>query len=247
MIEPAGLTVPIDFFEAPNYLEAESIVVEVLALPPGAPAGFTGAVGKFNISADVDGTDGKVNEPVQLTVRVVGEGNIESLPDPAWPDFDGWRVFESPSQSSSRLIDGRLVGTRTYESVLVPEKAGVLTIPEIGYSYYDTSVDEYVEAASQPIVMSIAEGDGMSPLPPVPGGGTAVERAGADVRHIKPVPSSLHESGGGLTGSAVYWAVWGVPCSPSRALWRGDAGKRLPKAASPWHASATPCPLRGAP
>ena len=211
VIEPAGLTVPIDFFEAPNYLEAESIVVEVLPLPPGAPAGFTGAVGKFNISADVGDTDGKVNEPVQLTVRVVGEGNIDSLPDPAWPDFDDWRVFESPSDTSSRLIDGRFVGTRTYNSVLVPQKAGVLTIPEIGYTYYDPGIEEYVEAASQPIVMSIAEGDGMSPLPPLPGGGTAVERAGSDVRHIKPVPSSLQESGGGLTGSAVYWAVWGIP------------------------------------
>lgn len=222
VIEPAGLTVPIDFFEAPNYLEAESIVVEVLPLPPGAPAGFTGAVGKFNISADVDNTDGKVNEPVQLTVRVVGEGNIDSLPDPAWPDFDDWRVFESPSDTSSRLIDGRLVGTRTYQSVLVPQKAGALTVPEIGYAYYDPSIEEYVEAASQPIVMSIAEGDGMSPLPPLPGGGTAVERAGSDVRHIKPVPSSLRESGGGLTGSAMYWAVWGVPllAIASAVAWR---------------------------
>ena len=211
VIEPAGLTVPIDFFEAPNYLEAEPIVVEVLPLPPGSPAGFTGAVGKFNISSDVDNTDGKVNEPVQLTVRVVGEGNIESLPDPTWPDFEDWRVFESPSDTSSRLIDGRLVGTRTYQSVLVPEKAGILTIPEIGYTYYDPSIEEYVEAASQPIVMSIAEGDGMSSLPPLPGGGTAVERAGSDVRHIKPAPSSLRESGGGLIGSVVYWAVWGVP------------------------------------
>ena len=211
VIEPAGLTVPIDFFEAPNYLESDSIVIEVQPLPTTAPAGFTGAVGKFNISADVDNTTGKVNEPVQLTVRVMGEGNIESLPDPAWPDFEDWRVFESPSNSSSSVVDGRLVGTRTYDSVLVPEKAGVLTVPEIGYTFYDPSVEEYVEAVTDPIVMTIAEGDGMSPLPASPGGGTAVERAGSDVRHIKPVPSSLQESGTGLTGSAVYWAAWGVP------------------------------------
>ena len=211
VIEPAGLTVPIDFFEAPNYLESDPIVIEVRPLPATAPAGFTGAVGKFNISADVDNTTGKVNEPVQLTVRVMGEGNIESLPDPAWPDFEDWRVFESPSNSSSSVVDGRLVGTRTYDSVLVPEKAGVLTVPEIGYTYYDPGVEEYVEAVTQPIVMTIAEGDGMSPLPTSPGGGTAVERAGSDVRHIKPVPSSLQESGGGLIGSAVYWAAWGVP------------------------------------
>ena len=93
----------------------------------------------------------------------------------------------------------------------MPQKAGVLSVPEIGYTYYDPSIEEYVEAASRPIVMSIAEGDGMSPLPSLPGGGTAVERAGSDVRHIKPVPSSLQESGSGLIGSAVYWAAWGVP------------------------------------
>ena len=211
VIEPAGLRVPIDFFESPNYLESDPIVVEVLALPPGAPAGFTGAVGKFNISAEVDSTDGKVNDPVQLTVRVVGEGNIESLPNPAWPEFEDWRMFESPSSSSSRVIDGRLVGTRTYESVLVPEKAGTVTIPEISYAYYDPSIEEYAEAMTRPIVMSIAEGDGLSPLPPVPGNRAAVERAGSDVRHIKPVPSSLQETADGLTGSTVYWFVWGVP------------------------------------
>ena len=210
VIEPAGLTVPIDFFEAPNYLETDPIVVEVLPLPPDAPAGFTGAVGKFNISADVDSTDGKVSDPVQLSVRVVGEGNIETLPDPAWPEFQDWRVFESPANSSSRVIDGRLVGTRAYGSVLVPEKAGALTVPEIGYTYYDPSIEEYVEAVTDPIVMTIAEGDGMSPLPPSPSG-AAVERAGSDVRHIKPAPSALTQSGTALTGSLVYWAVWTVP------------------------------------
>ena len=211
VIEPAGLTVPIDFFESPNFLETDPIVIEVQPLPPTAPAGFTGAVGSFDISAEVDNTNGKLNEPVQLTVRVEGEGNVETLPDPAWPDFEDWRVFESPSESSSSVVDGQLVGTRTYESVLVPEKAGVLTVPVIGYTFYDPSVEEYVEAVTEPIVMSIAEADGMSPLLPSPGGGTAVERAGSDVRHIKPVPSTLQQSGGRFIGAAAYWAVWTIP------------------------------------
>ena len=210
VIEPAGLTVPIDFFEAPNYLETDPVVIEVQPLPPAAPAGFTGAVGKFDVTAEVADTNGTVNEPVQLTVTVTGEGNIETLPDPDWPDFIDWRVFESPSSSSSRVFDGKMIGNRVYESVLVPEKSGMLTVPEIGYTYFDPSVDEYVEAATDPIVMSIAQGDGTSPLPPSPGG-SAVERAGSDVRHIKPAPSSLKQSGSALTGSLLYWAAWTVP------------------------------------
>ncbi len=210
VIEPAGLTVPIDFFESPNYLETDPVVIEVQPLPPAAPAGFTGAVGSFDVTAVVDDTNGRVNEPVQLTVTVTGEGNIETLPDPDWPDFIDWRVFESPSNSSSRVFDGRMIGSRVYETVLVPEKSGMLTVPEIGYTYFDPSVDEYVEAITDPIVMSIEVGDGLSSQPSSTGG-SAVERAGSDVRHIKPVPSSLGQSGTALTGSLLYWAAWTVP------------------------------------
>ncbi len=210
VIEPAGLTVPIDFFEAPNYLETDPVVIEVQPLPPAVPSGFTGAVGSFDVTAVVDDTTGTVNEPVQLTVTVTGEGNIETLPDPDWPDFTDWRVFESPSNSSSSVFDGKIIGSRTYETVLVPEKAGMLTVPEIGYTYFDPSVDEYVEAVTQPIVMSIEVGDGLSSLPSSPGG-SAVEREGSDVRHIKPVPSTLAQSGTALTGSLLYWAAWTVP------------------------------------
>ena len=244
VIEPAGLTVPIDFFESPNFLETDPIVIEVQPLPPTAPAGFTGAVGSFDISAEVDNTNGKLNEPVQLTVRVEGEGNVETLPDPAWPDFEDWRVFESPSESSSSVVDGQLVGTRTYESVLVPEKAGVLTVPEIGYTFYDPSVEEYVEAVTEPIVMSIAEADGMSPLLPSPGGGNC-GRAGrfrCASHQARAVYSSAVRQRPLHRRRFVYWAAWGVSvCSSLWARWHGGAGKRLPRGAWPPPASATPC------
>ena len=84
-IEPAALTVATGSSGAPNVIESLPVAVDVRPLPPVAPARFTGAVGRFDISAEVDAATGRVNEPVQLTVRVSGEGNIEALPDPAWP------------------------------------------------------------------------------------------------------------------------------------------------------------------
>ncbi len=228
VIEPASLRVPIDFLEAPNYLQADPIVVEVMALPPAAPPGFTGAVGSFDVTAEVDDTNGKVNEPVQLTVTVFGEGNFETLPDPAWPDFLDWRVFQSPSESVNLTIDGRIGGSRTYRSVLVPEMAGGLTIPEISYVYYDPNAQAYVETSTQPIPMSIAPTDGMSPLPPSTDGGSAVERAGSDVRHIKPVPTALGRSAAGLTSGLVYWVAWGVPllAIAGAVAWRQTTSRR---------------------
>ena len=211
-IEPAGLSVPIDFFAAPNHLETDPIRVEVRPLPTDAPVGFTGAVGRFDIMSQVDDSaEGKVNEPVQLTVTISGEGNIETLPDPAWPEFENWRMFESPASDRSGVIDGRLVGERDYEVILVPQRAGELEIPRITYPFFDTETGEYTTAVTDPISMTIAEADGVPALASGADGAAGVERAGSDVRHIKAAPSSLRQSGGGFVGGAVYWAAWGVP------------------------------------
>ena len=208
-IGASTLTVPANSSGTPNILESAPVIVDVRPLPPGAPAGFEGAVGNFDISAEVDADTGKVNEPVQLTVRVSGEGNIETLPDPAWPEFADWRVVELPAAADSQVVDGRITGSRTYGIAMVPTKAGQLTIPGIVYSYFEPNLEEYVRAAAAPIVVSVSEAGG--PSPPSLDVEAAVEEDDTEARYAKAVPSSLRQSGRELTDSAIYWAVWGIP------------------------------------
>ena len=188
-IEPAALTVPTGSSGAPSVFESAPVAVDVRPLPPRAPAGFTGAVGRFSISAEMDSTTGRVNEPVQLTVRVSGLGNFEALPDPAWPEFAGWRVIESPADAASQVVDGQLSGSRTYGIVLVPEEAGELAIPEIPYVHFNPDRDEYVQAATARIVISIADEDGLAASPPLPTGAGAAEqgRTGDEAHQSRPI------------------------------------------------------------
>ena len=205
-------TVPAEPSQTSYILKSAPVIVDVRPLPPGAPVGFEGAVGSFDISAEVDADTGKVNEPVQLTVRVSGEGNIETLPDPAWPEFADWRVVELPAAADSQVVDGRITGSRTYQIAMVPKKAGQLTIPEIVYTYFEPNLEEYVRAAATPIVISISEADRPSVSPPsLDAGAAAVEEDDSEARHVKAVPSSLRQLGRELTDSAIYWAAWGIP------------------------------------
>ena len=210
-IDPSALTVSTGTAGSRMLLESPPVPVEVRPLPAGAPSGFTGAVGRFNIAAEVDADTGQVNDPVQLTVTVSGEGNIEALPDPAWPDFVGWRVIESPADTDSQLVAGQVAGSRTYEIVLVPGETGQLTIPEIGYTHFDPAQEQYVEAATAAIVISAVSGDGAATIPPVPGVDTVGEEESPLMRPIKAVPPSLRRGGKELTGSAAYWAAWAIP------------------------------------
>ena len=167
-------------------------------------------MGSFNINATVDSDTGTLNQPVLLSVTVSGEGNIEALPEPVWPEFTGWRVFESRLDFESHVVAGRLTGSRVYEISLAPEVTGELVVPEISYTHFDPVLEEYVQVATDPISVSVVGADGAPPVPEVPEVG-GHEEDPAEMRALKPVPNSIRQGGSELTESYAFWAVWGLP------------------------------------
>ena len=221
-IAPARMTVSDGQADRSRVVESASLSVEIQALPPAAPIEFSGAVGKFVIFAEVDTAAVRMNESVQLTINVEGEGNIDALPEPVWPEFNGWRVVESPAAASREVIDGKLVGIRTYRRVLVPQEAGELTVPEIRYGYFAPELEEYVQAATTPIVVSVSETD-ETVTPPLSTVDAAADESDASVpKPIRPVPSPFRPSSGELTDKVVYWAAWTLPLLVilSAVVWR---------------------------
>ena len=209
-IEPVVLEISADAPGLLERLESPAVAVEVRSLPTPEPVGFTGAVGRFEISSSADAAEGKLNEPVLLTLRISGEGNIDALPDPDWPEFDSWRVIESPVSIERQVVAGQITGSRTYEMLLMPEQAGGLAIPEIRYPYFNPALERYVELTTRPIAVSIADAAGSTTIPSLP----AVEEAKEEdpiARPIKAVPPTIRQGGTELTDSAVYWAAWVVP------------------------------------
>ena len=221
-IDPGVLTAPASSSDGPIVVESVPILVDVRALPTGSPAGFTGAVGRFEVSADVDTANIRMNESVLLTVKVQGSGNIDALPDPHWPEFRGWRMIESPSAINSEVIDGQLVGSRTYEVVLVPETPGDLSVPEISYAHFDPDREEYVQAVTAPITVSVAGAAGETPLSPSSAIGAEDEAVGSKAKPIRAAPPQLRKSGGEMTNSVIYWVVWCLPllAIAGSAVWR---------------------------
>ena len=213
-IEPAHLTIPGGFFQRDTALQTQPVEIAVKPLPANAPDGFNGAVGQgFEITAEADTTTGKVNEPITLNITLTGQGNLNNLPDPVWPEMAEWRVFESQAMINTAAQAGAVQGSRVYERLLVPETAGEFTIPAIDYTYFDPTEGKYHTIATAPIPVSIEPGSGPAPasfsannetptttIPPV-----------NEVRHIKPAPALLNLSRQPLTSQPWYWLAWGIP------------------------------------
>ena len=78
---------PIDAFfnggstmvEVKKTIVAPSLTLQVDPLPSPRPAGFSGAVGKFNISASLTPSEVKTNDALTLRVTVSGSGNMKLM------------------------------------------------------------------------------------------------------------------------------------------------------------------------
>ena len=137
-------------------LKTDPIQLTVRALPTeGKPDDFSGAVGKFDLSAQADRTELKAGEPITLTVRLSGEGNVKVVPAPALTDLEGFKIYESSSEEESGPVDGRIRGTKTWEWVIVPTTGGEIEIPAVTLSTFDPGAGRYVRLSTPAIPIDV--------------------------------------------------------------------------------------------
>lgn len=220
VISPGTFQLPGTFLRSGATLRSNPVTVTVRPTPSPAPSGFDGAVGQLSITAEIRPDVAAVNEPVTLRVTVEGQGNIETLPDPALPELDGWRAFERTSSVNTQMRDGYVTGSRVYEQLLVPATAGEFVMPAIDYTYFDPEMEAYQTVTTEPINITVSGGAVEAPIPAVPGvTQETVTQIDNDIRHIKPVLSKLESAPSSLTSSPAYWLLWLLPISIAAADW----------------------------
>jgi hypothetical protein len=221
-IAPAKLVIPGGLLRPDTVLETKAVTVNVQALPEGAPADFSGAVGQFDIGAQLSENTGKVNEPITLVLELEGAGNVEVLAEPSLPQLPNWRIFESQASTKVQVQDDVVQGVRRFERLIVPGKAGNLTIPPISFSYFDPEARKYRTVATEPLAITILANGAESPSS-VTGLGsddqTAIAFAAGDIRHIKAVPTSLTNMETSVFGSPLYWSCWLMPALAAGGIW----------------------------
>ena len=118
------------YVEVKRDIVAPGLSVEVEPLPP-KPANFSGGVGKFNISAQVDNKDIKAGEPLNFRVVIGGYGNLKLIKQPVvkFPkDFD---QYDAKITDKTKLTSNGLEGNMIYDFLAVPRNQGNYTIPPV--------------------------------------------------------------------------------------------------------------------
>ena len=163
-IPPAQLiyAVPLSssFFSREESYELRSDSAVIVAIEPPVherPPGFAGAVGALRLSARLDTVGARVGNPLALTVRVSGSGNIKLLPRPAiqvpWASLveADERVTVDPDPTVVR-------GTKEFYWILTPRESGSQEFPAVSYPFFNPATDRYEFAVSAPESLRVAPG-----------------------------------------------------------------------------------------
>ncbi|MEO0115106.1 MAG: BatD family protein [candidate division WOR-3 bacterium] len=185
-----------DFFDEtePVKIQSQSIKINVLPLPEtGKPADFSGGVGQFNIKASLK-PDSSVNgEPVNLTIRISGTGNVKLIDKPSLPTIAGLKVLDPEVTDKVSTEGGKISGYKEFKYPILPQRDGRHEIPSIKLSYFDPSDKSYHTIETEKIVF-IATGTAKIVSSTLTE--TGIKVLGTDIRHIKPNLTSLNSQSG---------------------------------------------------
>lgn len=197
------------YVEVKKQIKAPGITIEVEPLPQ-RPAGFSGGVGSFQISAQLDKTHVTANDPVNLRVVVSGAGNMKLLKQPVvnFPkDFD---KYDAKVTDKTKLTTRGLEGSIVYDFLAVPRHPGTYEIPAVEFIYYDVTANAYKTLKTTPFTLSVAKGSGSSNTVSSYSSQEDVRQLSNDIHFIKTGRASQHAVGDYFFGSAAYWTWLGA-------------------------------------
>jgi hypothetical protein len=136
---------------------SDPILIDVMPLPEdGKSPLFTGGVGDFEVSAQLDSNRIQAHAPLNFKVSVKGKGNtsLVEFPKVNWPK--GLRLYESQGKSKSL---GQGMSEKVFEVVAIPEAAGAMEIPPVEFEFFSPESRSYVRKKTAPIPIQVAPGD----------------------------------------------------------------------------------------
>ena len=186
------------YIEVKREIKAPGVTIQVDPLP-NRPAGFSGGVGRFTLTAQLEASTVKAGNPLKLRVVVGGVGNLKLIKQPvvAFPkDFD---TYDAKVTDKTKLTTNGLEGNMIYDFLAVPRNQGSYTIPPIELTYYDTAAKAYKTVKSQPLQVTVEAGDGKT--------GDVVDysqQKAKDIRPIKTGKASFENISNFFFGTTAY-------------------------------------------
>jgi BatD DUF11 like domain len=185
-------------------------IITVKPLPANKPAGFTGAVGDFQISSKSDVDSLNIDEAVIITLTVSGLGNFGLFDDPTIKVPNTFEPLMPDTKNNTRITENGIDGSRTFTFTYIPRVPGTYNIKEVAFSYFNPKTKKYYTKKTNPITI-IVIGDSTTMLTDNSIVKSELNEIAEDIRYIKTSGFSLQQKNNFFFGKLGFWLSYLIP------------------------------------
>ncbi|AZA60966.1 BatD family protein [Chryseobacterium indoltheticum] len=149
-VEVPSVSASVNTFSTKSKIASNKVRLNVKKLPEGSPQSFKNAVGNFKVDIYCP-TKEKIEakKPVNVTVKVSGEGNLADMNLPKIEESPDYEIFAP--KITSRLNPGLtgMKGEILAKYILIPKKAGELIVKTEAFAFFNPVEKEYVNLGQE--------------------------------------------------------------------------------------------------
>ena len=185
-----------EIYNVRRALSTPRITVNVKELPAGAPASFSGAVGRFTMEGAPSTTTLSANSATTYTVKISGSGNLAFIQAPKLNLPSSFEQYQVKATEQLRSTGSGTTGSRTFEYPFIARAEGEYDLRPVEFSYFDPERKEYITLTADPVTLDITPDANGGSAPQVISGVSKedVRLLGNDIRFIKLDKPNLKEA-----------------------------------------------------
>ena len=199
-----------DIYNLRRELKSQAVTINVKPFPAGAPASFTGAVGKYTMEANLSSAELAANSAANIDLKISGMGNIAFLKEPKIVLPTSFELYDVKSSEQIRTTATGSTGFRRFEYPFIARAEGDYTIAPIEFTYFSPESGEYVTLTSESFTVAVApdkRGGSSTQVVSTIMSKEDVRLLGSDIRFIKLTRPSLRGVVAPFILSPLYFVV----------------------------------------
>lgn len=202
----------INFWESERFdMVSNAPVIEVLPLPANAPAGFNGAVGKFEMESSISKTELKANDGVDVAIKIKGNGNFKLIDKINYTTPNGIDAYDPEIKDKISVTEGGTSGSKEYKYLFIPRKGGEYKLGPIPFTYFDPETKSYHTLSTPEWVLKVEKGENESSAE-ITSSDPDMEVVDNDVRYLHTFSNDIRTKNDHFFGSPLF--VAGITLSP---------------------------------
>ncbi|MBE6197618.1 MAG: protein BatD [Rikenellaceae bacterium] len=199
-----------EVYNVRRALKTPEVKVQVKEFPAGAPASFTGAVGRYTMSHKLSSSEVAANSAVTLQLTISGTGNLNFLSAPTLSLPSSFELYDVKSEEKIQNKPSGSVGYRRFDYPFIVRAEGEYDIAPVEFTYFDIEKRQYVTLSTPPMKLMVTPDKSSTAQQQAVSVGIKredVRLLGEDIRFIKLGYPALRSVVAPFALSPLYWAI----------------------------------------